>query len=90
MVAEQAADALQLELEFPEEDYSLKIFRCNGTIVSDNSIPTRCGNEPWTWRGYVSLISKYSSQIKMGVGYVYNVSISEIPPLSLLSERKLL
>ena len=74
MVAEHAADALQLDLEDSPEQHCLKIFRCNGTIVSDTSIPTRFGDDPWTWKGYTSLISKYSSQLKMGVGYVYNVS----------------
>lgn len=68
MVAELAANALQLEFE---QDHYLKIFRCNGIIVSDSSIPTTFGNQPWTWKGYMTLMNKYSSHMKLGVGYVY-------------------
>lgn len=69
MVAQAAADALQLEVG---EGQCLKIFRCNGTMVSDGPIPTSFGQSlPWTWKGYISLISKYNSQLKMGVGCVY-------------------
>ena len=74
-VAEAAAEAVGIEPSDAPEFQSAKItlFRSNGTIISDSPIPASFGSQPWTWNGYKNLLSKYTPQLKFGVGYVYEV-----------------
>ena len=53
------------------EDSSLKLFRCDGTLVSEE-MPTGT----WSLREYLTLAGRQPSQVKFGVAYVAKVNFT--------------
>ena len=67
-----AAEALEaLNFEDEEGDGEPTIFRVDGTVVPEEAI----NDLPWTIGRYLKLIQKTPAQLKLGVGYYYQVSM---------------
>ena len=48
----------------------MKIFRADGTVVSNRPVKMPCGLKPWMIDRYMSLLHRSVSPVKLGVGYV--------------------
>ena len=62
-------------MEPPYSGCTLKIFRADGTVVSNRPVKTVFGLKPWTIDRYMSLLHRSVSQVKLGVGYVEKDSV---------------
>ena len=67
-VCREAAEVLKLEA--PHEDCILRLFRTDGTIVSNQVIKTSSGLKAWNIERYLGLLQRSASQVKLGVGYI--------------------
>ena len=79
VVCREAAETFHMVA--PYEGCSLKLFRVDGTVVSNRPIKTAFGLQPWTIDRYMSLLQRSVSQVKLGVGFVENemdVSVSNL------------
>lgn len=71
VVAEQAAITLSME----EEDGELMIFRADGTMVPNVDVEVGSVKKQWTLDRYLHSQGKSSQQLKLGVGYRYEVCL---------------
>lgn len=70
--ASSAAEVLKLS--DPGGDNSLRLFRGDGAVISDD-LPSK---PSWTLKEYLTMIGRQPSQVRFGIGYVHSVSYNII------------
>ena len=68
-IAKEAAKMLDLE----KEGTALLLFRVDGTIVPNKEVDVNGASRRWTIERYLSSQGKTAQQLKLGVGYRYEV-----------------